>query len=314
MLACHLIAEGWYQLGDERLQPRAPYLVALPAGEIDGNELTSRMDAHWCLFVGGGLATGRQGRVRLALGTQTIERGHVRHLDPAEAHAAVDLFREMASLQRRVDLTARIGVAARLLDLLALWARPSAEEGGMAVEAYRALIERHACEESVPLTALAARIGFDSDHLGVGFREQQGMSPMEYRLLRVRLIRYAREAIADGQSLASAAQPGRLRGSGRYFARQFRRCRGGDPVSALAREARRNQDPRALCARLPGLACGAEARIDWKSPRADGVHGMAELDLPRGQCQQSPARRRACWLLPLNRAICTATQERTRRK
>jgi AraC-like DNA-binding protein len=235
VLSCHLRAAGRYFLGGDEIEVKPPSLVLLPFGVSDHNRLTAPMDAYWCHLASAGIAAGARGRARVSLLGAVVERAYSRTLSGDEAASAVDLFREMRSHDGRGDLASRLVLAARALDLITLWARPLASEDGGAVEAYRALIERHAADERVALSDLARQVGRAPDHLGASFRRAHGVPPMEYRM-RARLL-HARSALADGASVAAAARAGGF-SDPRYFARQFRRRYRTTP-SEFSRDVRR---------------------------------------------------------------------------
>jgi AraC-like DNA-binding protein len=225
-LACHLRAGGVIDIeGEELRDPREPILLLLARGERWAGWQRGHSDVTWCLFDAAGIAPAPGGRVRVDLGGLRVERSHFRQLTANEARAAIDLLRELRRHAGSPDAAGRLAAGARLLDLLALWAR-SASDGDDVVERYRALIERHACDERIALEELARRLDRDLDHLGARFRRTHGMSPIEYRT-RARLLR-GREALADGGAVAAAARAAGFADQ-RYFARLFRRRYGMTP-------------------------------------------------------------------------------------
>jgi AraC-like DNA-binding protein len=225
-LACHLRAGGVIRIGGEEIRdPPRPILLLIARGDQWTSDQRGEVDCTWCMFDAAGITPRPGGRVRVELGGLRVERSRWRELTAAEARAAIDLLRELRRHAGSPDAPGRLAGGARLLDLLALWAR-STGGGEDVVERYRALIERHACDERVALEELARRLDRDLDHLGARFRREHGMSPIEYRT-RARLLR-GREALADGSTVAVAARAAGFADQ-RYFARLFRRRYGATP-------------------------------------------------------------------------------------
>jgi AraC-like DNA-binding protein len=228
-LACHLRADGRIWMGSEEAhEPRAPFLLLLAAGERIGSHCHRAVEAHWCFFSSPGIAGLPGGRLRVALPGLQLERSHLRPLAAVEAREVLDLFRELRRNAASPEAASRIAAGARILDLLAVWARPVvADLNHSMVERYRAAIEAEACNERISLAAIASELGRSLDHIGSVFRRTYGMSPIEYRI-RYRLLR-GREALAGGAGVAEAARAAGFQDP-RYFTRLFRRRYGATPT------------------------------------------------------------------------------------
>ena len=230
VIACHIRAHGNYIAGTEhRTGLRGPYMGILPAGERDANGLIGHFRMVWCKFFWSQLHSETGERVALKLGDARVHRGHTRFLTAAEASRVTTLFRELQTLSRRPDLPSRFQASAKVLELMAIWAELPAEAGGdeRAVRLYQSLIEQHAEQSDVALSALAERIGYTPDHLGELFHREVGITPVAYRT-QVRLER-ARDLLKAAPIPISEVARDAGFPDANYFSRIFRRSFGISP-------------------------------------------------------------------------------------
>jgi AraC-like DNA-binding protein len=230
VIACHIRAHGDYIAGSEvQTGLRGPYMGILPAGERDANGLLGHFRMVWCKFFWSELHSETGERVSLKLGDARVHRSHTRMLSSGELPRVTGLFRELQTLSRRSDLPSRLQASARVLELMACWAEAPAETGGdeRAVRLYRNLIEQHAEQSEVPLSALAERVGYTPDHLGELFHKDLGLTPVAYRT-QVRLQR-ARDLLkATPMPISEVARDAGFPDAN-YFSRIFRRSFGVSP-------------------------------------------------------------------------------------
>jgi len=238
VMGLHPRPGGKYISGSESYELSGPTMGLLPAGERDGNGLIGMQEFFFCDFDWEGLRATEGGlRVRLDLGAP-LERSHLRRLSATEMRRGIGLFRELLTLVKQPGVAATLSASSKFLELLALWASPpqGAEGATGEVALYRELIEQYATDSSVSLSTLAERVGVNADYLGLRFRRELGLTPVEFRT-RLRLER-ARELLATGpRRVAEVA-----RASGfddpKYFARLFQRAHGAAPRAYARRYGR----------------------------------------------------------------------------
>jgi AraC-like DNA-binding protein len=230
VIACHIRASGQYIAGREHT-PRVtpPYLGILPAGERDANGLVGPFKLVWCGFYWDGLKREDGEHVSLSIGSARVHRNHTRQLTAPELQVVLKLFRELETLSKRPDLPSQFRAAAKVIDLMALWAEPASAPAGeeRAVRLYRSLIEQHAEQPEITLSELADRVGFSADHLGEIFHKEMGMTPVAYRT-RVRLAR-AKELLVTTPLPVSEIARDTGFPDANYFSRVFRRNYGMSP-------------------------------------------------------------------------------------
>ena len=213
-------------LGDERLVVTGPFLVLLPAGDADINDLHGRDEAWWCAFDGDQVRPAPGGAQVTGAGISAVlPRAHL--LSGLHVRRAETLFRELQSAIAADGLGGRLTALARLGDLLALWVATGSAQADDAVERFRGAIEADACDAGCSLEALARQHGRHPDTLSAAFRRRFGCTPVAFRT-RVRLQR-ARDLLAAGnQGLAGIAETCGFPDHG-YFCRVFRRHAGITP-------------------------------------------------------------------------------------
>jgi AraC-like DNA-binding protein len=230
VIGCHIRAHGDYVVATERFTGlRGPYMGILPAGERDANGLLGHFRMVWCKFFWSQLHSETGERVSLKLGDARVHRSHIRTLSAGELPRVTELFRELQTLSRRPDLPSRLQSTARVLELMAIWADLPTEAGGdeRAVRLYQSLIEQHAEQADVALSALAEQVGFTPDHLGELFHREVGVTPVAYRT-QVRLQR-ARDLLkATPMPISEVARDAGFPDAN-YFSRIFRRSFGVSP-------------------------------------------------------------------------------------
>jgi len=231
VVSLHLKTAGRYIVGKEEFELSGPIIGVLPRGERDCNGLVGQMEYYYCKFDWDGIASETGEQVTLRQHGASLHRSHLRRLAQAEIKPGIELFRDLIGLSRRPDLSSKLRAGARVLDVLAMWAEPAPQACGQdrAVRIYRGLIEQYADDASVALNGLAERVGMSSDHLGVLFHREMGMTPVEYRT-RLRLLR-ARELLVS--TVKPVREIAREVGfpNAPYFTRLFRRTFGLAPLA-----------------------------------------------------------------------------------
>jgi len=230
VVSIHLKTAGRYIVGKEAFELSGPIIGVLPRGERDCNGLVGQMEYYYCKFDWDGIASETGEQVTLRQHGASLHRSHLRRLAQAEIKPGVELFRDLIGLSRRPDLSSQLRAGARVLDLLALWAEPAPQARGQerAVRIYRGLIEQYVDDPAISLNGLAERVGMSSDHLGVLFHREMGMTPVEYRT-RLRLLRARELLVSTAKSVREIAREVGFPNAP-YFTRLFRRTFGLSPL------------------------------------------------------------------------------------
>jgi AraC-like DNA-binding protein len=229
VLALHVRAQGTMRYGGEELVARPPYLVLFAAGERDERRLWGHFEGWWCLFDCAAVRCAAGARVAVAGSTTSVIGSHQRLLEPSQGRAARALFAELASHAEVHDMASQLLAAAKLHELIALWAGAAgpARPPATPLTRFRELIDTHALAPRLSLRDLARRAGGGVSHLGAAFRRAYGLTPVEYRT-RLRLAR-ARELLLTARSPMAEIATEAGFGDARYLARLFRRAFGTTP-------------------------------------------------------------------------------------
>lgn len=226
IIALHRVEGGHAGLADERVAVTGAFLVLLPAGDLDANDMVGHDDAWWCAFDSAAVVSEHGGaRVVMHSVDRTLPRLHP--VDAAGARRAAGFFLDLRAAHEAGTPAGAVTALARLADLLAFWLETGAETRDDAVDGLRELLERHACDANVSLTALAHHLGRSTESVSKAFRRRYGRTPIAHRTaLR---IQRARELLADRtRPLVQVAAACGMPDVG-YFCRVFRRYTGNTP-------------------------------------------------------------------------------------
>ena len=228
-LGCSIRASGRYVAGEEELEIRGPFMGLMAAGERDGNGCLGACESCWVSFEWEGIQRVSGRELALVWPGLRIRRNHFRPLAAAELRTVVRHFRELLDLHRRPDPSSQLRAGAKVLELLAQWAQPPpAREGHERhVLLYRGLLEQYAEDSGISLEHLAQRVGMSAGHLGVLFRKELGMPPVEYRK-RLRLLRARELLTTTARPVGDIAQEAGFPDAN-YFSRLFRKEYGMTP-------------------------------------------------------------------------------------
>jgi len=230
-------SRGGYGLGDEERRFDGAALILLPAGDRDQHRLHGTDRAWWAQFDGSAVR-GVRGGAELDLGGGSVRASRLRRLTPGEDRTAGAWFRELVAAWRQGTPVAGLIVRARVLDLLALWAGPTASADD-AVERLRGRIELRACDPDLGMAALMRGLNVTPAVLTAAFRRRFGATPVAYRL-RQRLLRARELLVHEPQPLDAIAQRCGFSDAG-YLCRVFRQHLGTSP-RAYARQCGARQD------------------------------------------------------------------------
>ena len=228
VMALHLVGNGTFIVGGEKIVMQPPLMAVVAAGERNGNGLTGANDAWWCHFQGQALDTVPGGKfVQVSLGDYSQSISHVRRIDHEVATQCSTRVQNLQSHAAKPGLYQAMQASTILSELLSLFVAPREQRTARdPVDDYRMLITQR-LDSAVSLQDLAHQAGGHPDALGAIFRKRFGMTPVAYRL-RLRLQLAGKLLLGNRVTVAEAAHAAGFTDPS-YFTRVFKRAHGLSP-------------------------------------------------------------------------------------